>query len=315
MSMQTSNSTITSNRQPPLPLQRRDDDGGGHHGRGGQGGGDRDGQRHECLRASFDGSLDVPLVPRDKPRHALRSSLLRADGGRGEGGRRAGRHVSCSQDRRRRAADHAPRLHRALPPQQLLRHLDCVGAPVSNSSPSPPPHAQGVCSSGFLQPAVQEELKTALRARDGALATAYYVDNDSPGCVYTAAGGAGGMVIISGTGSMTMLIDRAGAAHNCGGWGHLFGDGAWFPGRVMGRDARRNRPAPPRPAPRRSAPSLVTQRALPFTWLCAPSASFSARWTATPTTRRPTPSPTCRVRTPSCCRILGCVLVLALWGR
>jgi N-acetylglucosamine kinase-like BadF-type ATPase len=51
------------------------------------------------------------------------------------------------------------------------------------------------------------------------------VDNDSPGSIYTAAGARGGMVLISGTGSMGQVIDAAGKPHNCGGWGHMFGDG------------------------------------------------------------------------------------------
>lgn len=60
---------------------------------------------------------------------------------------------------------------------------------------------------------------------DPALAKSYYVDNDSPGSIYTAAGPKGGMVLISGTGSMGQVINgKTGKATNCGGWGHLFGD-------------------------------------------------------------------------------------------
>ena len=43
--------------------------------------------------------------------------------------------------------------------------------------------------------------------------------------MFTAAGGAGGLVIICGTGTMAQLIDGEGKAYNCGGWGHMFGDG------------------------------------------------------------------------------------------
>lgn len=84
---------------------------------------------------------------------------------------------------------------------------------------------QGMCMSGFLQPSIQAELKAELTLQDPQLASYYYVDNDSPGCVYTAAGPAGGLVIISGTGSMGQLITGAGEVYNCGGWGHMFGDG------------------------------------------------------------------------------------------
>jgi N-acetylglucosamine kinase len=122
---------------------------------------------------------------------------------------------------------------------------------------SEPLESFGMCSSGFLQPGPQQDLRAELRTRDPALAKTYYIDNDSPGSVYTAAGAAGGAVIISGTGSMSELIfplaqppaaavAAAGAAEaegtadataasegteasaapsfTCGGWGHLFGD-------------------------------------------------------------------------------------------
>lgn len=91
---------------------------------------------------------------------------------------------------------------------------------------------QGACMSGFLQPRQQEALTAALRERDASLARSYYIDNDSPGSVYTAAGPAGGCVIISGTGTMSQLIDSNGKAFNCGGWGHMFGDGACSVGRM-----------------------------------------------------------------------------------
>ena len=84
----------------------------------------------------------------------------------------------------------------------------------------------GLCMSGFLQERVQVELRDALIERDAKLAEFYYIDNDSPGSVYTAAGPAGGLVIICGTGTMAQLIDPHGKAYNCGGWGHMFGDEA-----------------------------------------------------------------------------------------
>lgn len=44
------------------------------------------------------------------------------------------------------------------------------------------------------------------------------------GSVYTASGPRGGVVIISGTGTMAQLITPEGGTSNCGGWGHMFGD-------------------------------------------------------------------------------------------
>lgn len=89
---------------------------------------------------------------------------------------------------------------------------------------STPLHSIGMCMSGFLQERAQLELKAALKALDPHLSEHVYVDNDSPGSIFTAAGPAGGMVIISGTGSMSQLIDPAGKVYNCGGWGHMYGD-------------------------------------------------------------------------------------------
>ena len=119
--------------------------------------------------------------------------------------------------------------------------------------------------SGFLQPRIQEELREAFRERSPELCAHYYIDNDSPGVyttlcyyysiivsdhvplsclhfnsirtpariairvgsVFTAAGAAGGLVIICGTGTMAQLINADGKAFNCGGWGHMFGDGEY----------------------------------------------------------------------------------------
>lgn len=86
--------------------------------------------------------------------------------------------------------------------------------------------AAAMLLSKAMKPAKASALSVDLpRAADPHLAHHLYVDNDSPGSIYTAAGPAGGMVIISGTGSMAQVIDSAGVAHNCGGWGHMFGDG------------------------------------------------------------------------------------------
>ena len=100
-----------------------------------------------------------------------------------------------------------------------------AGIPLST-----PLTSMGLCMSGFLQPRVQEELRSALQAKDPHLCARYTIDNDSPGSVYTASGPRGGLVIICGTGSMAQLITPEGRAVNCGGWGHMFGDGACVAG-------------------------------------------------------------------------------------
>jgi len=85
--------------------------------------------------------------------------------------------------------------------------------------------ALGACMSGFLESSVQKTLESHFRSNFPWLSASYYIDNDSPGSIYTAAGDAGGCVIIAGTGSMGQLITPSGATINCGGHGHMYGDG------------------------------------------------------------------------------------------
>ena len=104
-----------------------------------------------------------------------------------------------------------------------------------------PLQSLGVCGSGFLQvrararlpcsqPSQQSALEACFRAAEPTLARHYYIDNDSPGSIFTGAGGAGGLVLIAGTGSMGQVmapLASPGAparTANCGGWGHGFGD-------------------------------------------------------------------------------------------
>lgn len=92
---------------------------------------------------------------------------------------------------------------------------------------APPAFASlGMCASGFLERGPQEALEASLRAAHPWLAAHYYIANDSEGSVFTAAGAAGGCVIIAGTGSMGQLITSDGRSVNCGGHGHAYGDGA-----------------------------------------------------------------------------------------
>jgi hypothetical protein len=84
--------------------------------------------------------------------------------------------------------------------------------------------AFGACMSGFMEKGPQDEVVALMSARAPGMAASYYIDNDSPGSIYTAAGGAGGSVIICGTGSMAQLLTPGGDVVNCNGHGHMFGD-------------------------------------------------------------------------------------------
>jgi N-acetylglucosamine kinase len=91
--------------------------------------------------------------------------------------------------------------------------------------------ALGACMSGFLEKGPQNELIAFFNAAEGGpIASSYYIDNDSPGSIFTAAGDKGGCVIIAGTGCMSQLITPNGETFSCNGHGHLIGDegSAWF---------------------------------------------------------------------------------------
>ena len=109
-----------------------------------------------------------------------------------------------------------------------MEALAAAGQPVpaAGSAPSPPTFAAfGVCASGFVDAAPRPVMEGLLRATYPGLAQTYYIDNDSPGSIYTAAGGSGGCVLIAGTGSMGELMLPSGVSLTCGGNGHMYGDG------------------------------------------------------------------------------------------
>jgi len=84
--------------------------------------------------------------------------------------------------------------------------------------------AFGACMSGFFALKPQTELITLFKERNPNFSSHYYIDNDSPGSIFTAAGNAGGCVIICGTGTMAQLITNDGRSISCGGHGHMYGD-------------------------------------------------------------------------------------------
>ena len=136
--------------------------------------------------------------------------------------------------------------------------LAAAGLPPPSEGASAPPvfHSFGACMSGFLAAGPQRDLEALLRSAHPWLSASYYIDNDSPGSIFTAAKGAGGCVIIAGTGSMGQLMLPSGEVVNCGGHGHAYGDGALLlssrPLRPSPspKAARCRSPPPPSPKPR-----------------------------------------------------------------
>lgn len=89
--------------------------------------------------------------------------------------------------------------------------------------------AIGLCLSGAEAEDTNRELENYLRTHYPTVAERYVVCSDTIGSIH-AVSSLGGMVIIAGTGSNTLLRNPDGSAHGCGGWGHMIGDegGAWW---------------------------------------------------------------------------------------
>jgi N-acetylglucosamine kinase len=109
---------------------------------------------------------------------------------------------------------------------ELLHGLAAEALPEGAPASGPLFASFGACMSGFLAEGPQRDLVALFREKYPRLAASYYIDNDSPGSIFTAAKGAGGCVIIAGTGSMGQLMLPSGEVVNCGGHGHAYGDGA-----------------------------------------------------------------------------------------
>lgn len=89
--------------------------------------------------------------------------------------------------------------------------------------------AVGLCLSGAEADETNRELEAYLHTNYPTVAERYVVCSDTVGSIQ-AVSSRGGMVIIAGTGSNTLLRNPDGKTHGCGGWGHMIGDegGAWW---------------------------------------------------------------------------------------
>uniref|UniRef100_A0A2M4BSL7 N-acetyl-D-glucosamine kinase n=1 Tax=Anopheles marajoara TaxID=58244 RepID=A0A2M4BSL7_9DIPT len=89
--------------------------------------------------------------------------------------------------------------------------------------------AIGLSLSGAEADDTNRELEEYLRTNYPTVAERYVVCSDTIGSIH-AVSQLGGMVIIAGTGSNTLLRNPDGSTHGCGGWGHMIGDegGAWW---------------------------------------------------------------------------------------
>ena len=111
---------------------------------------------------------------------------------------------------------------------KLLNDLLTTCKQSINISIDTPLESVGACMSGFLEAGPQNELIALFNKEYPLLSKYYYIDNDSPGSIYTANGDQGGLVVIAGTGSMGQIIYSDGSYNNCGGHGHLYGDGKYL---------------------------------------------------------------------------------------
>ena len=77
--------------------------------------------------------------------------------------------------------------------------------------------------SGCEDDETNEKLKNGLMLRFPDLSEHYYICSDTIGSIATASEN-GGLVIISGTGSNSLLLNPDGSVDRCGGWGYMLGD-------------------------------------------------------------------------------------------
>lgn len=87
---------------------------------------------------------------------------------------------------------------------------------------------QGLCLSGCEDENDNQLLEKFLLKQYPNLAKHYKVASDTIGSLMTGSPN-GGIVLIAGTGSNSLLYCEDGTRERCGGWGHLIGDyGKWL---------------------------------------------------------------------------------------
>ena len=89
-------------------------------------------------------------------------------------------------------------------------------------SPDTPLVSLGLSLSGADSQENQETISSHLIAKHSNITVECHTCNDTLGPLVTATN-AGGIVLISGTGSNCLLSNPSGSFHNCGGWGHILG--------------------------------------------------------------------------------------------
>lgn len=109
---------------------------------------------------------------------------------------------------------------------EVAKRIDTMTRDAKAQALIPETHrlsAMGLCLSGAEQDATNRELENYLKTHYPDVAERYMVGSDTVGSIATASN-VGGMVIISGTGSNTLLRNPDGSTYGCGGWGHMIGD-------------------------------------------------------------------------------------------
>ncbi|GIY53467.1 n-acetyl-D-glucosamine kinase [Caerostris darwini] len=83
----------------------------------------------------------------------------------------------------------------------------------------------GLCMSGCEEEEANREFERNFMRKHPNMINSCFVASDTVGPLYTASC-KGGLVLIAGTGSNSLLINPDGTTARCGGWGHLLGDEA-----------------------------------------------------------------------------------------